>query len=100
MWSTNEDVMGRRPSPGVGDELALLCLTLNHLVDAAAGGIGFEVPKAVGGAGAQAKAAVHTTGVVLVRGIQTRDGRRAHLWFSGDARTLEIVCDKECSTRG
>jgi hypothetical protein len=47
---------------------------MDHLVDAAAGGIGFEIPEAVGGAGVEAKAAVDAAGVVLVRGNLAGDG--------------------------
>jgi hypothetical protein len=43
---------------------------------------------------------VHAAGVVLIGGILAGNGRRAHVWLSEDVRTLEIVCDKECSTRG
>ncbi len=62
---------------GIGDGL-LVQLDMNHLVDAAARGIGFEVPEPVGGAGVEAEAAVDTAGVVLVDGSQAGDGRRGH----------------------
>ena len=41
---------------------------VDHLVDAAARGVGFEVPEAIGGAGAETKAAVHTASVIRVGG--------------------------------
>ena len=47
---------------------------MNHLMDAAARGIGLEIPEAVGGAGVEAKAAVDAAGVVLVRGNLAGDG--------------------------
>src|SRR5580692_8040360 len=52
---------------GVGDGL-LFRLDVDHLVDAAAGGIGFEIPEAVGGTGVEAEAAMDAAGIVLVDG--------------------------------
>src|SRR5882724_6994014 len=53
-------------------------LDLNHLVNAAARGIGFEIPEAVGGAGVQAETAVDAAGIVLVDGSRAGDGGRGH----------------------
>lgn len=70
---------------GIGDgdvsvdfvvELALR--DANHLVDAAARGIGLEIPKAVGGARVQAQAAMDAAGIVLVGRIEAGDGRCGH----------------------
>jgi len=48
-------------------------------VDAAAGGIGFEIPEAVGWAGVEAKAAVDAASVVLVDGSLAGHGGRGHV---------------------
>ncbi len=70
---------------GIGDgdvslkfvmELALR--DVDHLVDASAGGIGFEIPEAIGGAGVEAEAAMDAAGVVLVDRIQAGDGGSGH----------------------
>jgi hypothetical protein len=63
----------------VGDGL-LIQLDLDHLVDAAARRIGFEVPEAIGGAGIEAEPAVNAASVVLVDGVEARDGRQGHDW--------------------
>src|ERR1700682_1994534 len=65
---------------GIRDGL-LVQFDMNHLMDAAAWRIGFEVPEAVGGAGVEAEAAVNTACVVLVDGAGARDGRREHFGF-------------------
>jgi hypothetical protein len=57
-----------------GFVLELALGDMDHLVDAAAGGIGFEIPEAVGRTGIEAKAAVDAAGVVLVRGNLAGDG--------------------------
>jgi len=62
-----------------GFVLELALGDMDHLVDAAAGGIGFEIPEAVGGAGVEAKAAVDAAGVVLVRGSLARNGGHGHV---------------------
>ena len=56
----------------VANKLALR--DVNHLVDAAAGGVGLQVPEAVGGAGVEAEAAVDTAGVVFVCWVLAGDG--------------------------
>lgn len=45
----------------------------DHLLNAAARRVGFQIPEAVGGAGVEAKAAVDTTGIVFVDGNLTED---------------------------
>jgi len=59
---------------------------VNHLVDAAARGIGFEIPEPVGGAGVEAQAAVDAAGIVLVDRVEARDGRRWHGWVGYEGR--------------
>ena len=61
---------------GIIRELALR--DVDHLVDAAAWGIGFEIPEAVGGAGVEAEAAVDAAGVVLVGRGWPGDGCGGH----------------------
>ena len=56
---------------------------VDHLVNAAAGGVGFEVPESVGGAGVEAEAAVDAAGVVLVDGVLAWDGRSSGRWLGG-----------------
>jgi hypothetical protein len=46
----------------------LILRDAHHLVDAAAWGVGLEVPEAIGGAGAETEAAVHTASVIRVGG--------------------------------
>ena len=53
-------------------------LDVDHLVDSAARGIGFEIPEAVGGAGVETKTAVDASSVVLVDGCRTGNGGRGH----------------------
>ena len=60
---------------GIRDGL-LVQFDMNHLMEAAAWRIGFEVPEAVGGTGVEAEAAANAAGVVLVDGAG--DGRRGH----------------------
>src|SRR5216683_1864640 len=60
-----------------GDGL-LVQLDLDHLVDAATGRIGFEVPEPIGGTGVEAEAAMDAAGVVLVDGNLARDSGRWH----------------------
>ncbi len=69
---------------GFGDGL-LVQLDLDHLVNAAARRIGFEVPEAIGGAGVKAEAAVDAAGIVLVNGSLARDSGRWHgqVWRQG-----------------
>lgn len=50
---------------GIGDGLVVQ-FDVNHLADATARGIGFEIPEAVGGAGIEAQAAVRATGKIFV----------------------------------
>jgi hypothetical protein len=64
---------------GIRDGL-LVQFDMNHLMDAAARRIGFEVPEAVGGTGVEAEAAVYAACVVLVDGVGAGDGRRGHCW--------------------
>ena len=42
---------------------------MDHLVDAAAGRVSFQIPKAIGGAGVETDAAVDAAGEIFVRGI-------------------------------
>ena len=63
---------------GVGDTDVSL-LDVDHLVDAAAGRIGFEIPEAVGRTGVEAQAAVDAAGVVFVDRSWAGDGRRGHV---------------------
>ena len=74
------DVLDER----IGDGL-LVQLDLDHVVDAATGRVGFEVPKAVGGTGIEAQAAVDAAGVVLVNGNLARDSGSWHgrVWREG-----------------
>ncbi len=67
-----------------GDGL-LVQLDLDHLVDAATGRIGFEVPEAIGGTGVEAEAAMDAAGVVLVNGNLARDSGSWHgrVWREG-----------------
>lgn len=60
-----------------GDRL-LAVFDVDHLADAAAGRIGFEVPEAVGGASIVAEAAVDTAGVVLISGTQAGNFAGSH----------------------
>jgi hypothetical protein len=46
----------------------------NHLVDAAPGRVGLEIPEAVGRAGVEAEAAVDAAGVVFIDGDLAGDG--------------------------
>jgi hypothetical protein len=46
----------------------LILRDADHLMDAAAWGVGFEVPEAIGGASAETEAAVHTASVIRVGG--------------------------------
>ena len=46
---------------------------VDHLVDAAAGGVSLQIPKAIGGAGVETDAAVDAAGEVFVRGILAGD---------------------------
>jgi hypothetical protein len=70
---------------GIGDRL-LVQLDLDHLVNAAARRIGFEVPQAISGAGVEAEAAVDAAGVVLVDRNLARDSGRWHGSFDGVGR--------------
>jgi hypothetical protein len=65
---------------GIGDGL-LVQFDVNHLMDAAARRIGFEVPETIGGTGVEAEAAVYAACVVLVDGGWAGDGRRRHFGF-------------------
>ena len=58
---------------------------LNHLVNAATGRIGFEVPQPIGGTGVEAEAAMDAAGIVLVNGNLARDSGRWHgqVWRQG-----------------
>ena len=49
---------------------------MDHLMDAAARGIGFQVPEAIGGARVEAQAAVDAAGVVFVSGNLAGNGWR------------------------
>ena len=51
---------------------------VDHLADAPARRIGFEVPKSIGGAGVQAKTAVNAAGVIFVDRRDPRDGSGWH----------------------
>lgn len=62
---------------GIGDRQFVL-FDGDHLVDAAAGGIGFEVPQTVSGASVEAQAAVDAASIVLVDGVETRNSGRRH----------------------
>ena len=65
---------------GVRDGL-LVQFDVNHLMDAAARRIGFQVPKAISGTGVEAKAAMYAAGVVLVDGGWAGDRGRGHFGF-------------------
>jgi hypothetical protein len=56
---------------------------VDHLVDAAARGISFEIPETISGTGVQAEAAVDASGVVLVGRMEAGDGRQGHGWAVG-----------------
>ena len=71
----DEGVAGLDFRLGKAGRLALKYM--EHLVDAAPGRIGFEVPEAVRGAGVQAEATVHAAGVVLVDRHWAGDGDRS-----------------------
>jgi hypothetical protein len=62
---------------GIADSRAIQ-LDLDHLVDAAARGVGFHIPEAIGRAGVQADAAVDTPSIVFVDGSVSRAGRGGH----------------------
>ena len=47
---------------------------VDHLVDAAAGGVSLQIPKAIGGAGVETDAAVDAASEIFVRGILAGDG--------------------------
>ena len=64
--------------PHVASEFALE--NMEHLLDAAAGRIRFEIPQPVRRASAKAQAAVDAARVILVRGRRTWDGIG---WHSG-----------------
>ena len=52
---------------------------MDHLVDAAAGRVSLQIPKAIGGAGVQTDPAVDAAGEVFVRGILAGDwGSSSH----------------------
>ena len=75
------DVIDKGIAEGDGRRRMVIQVALkdmDHLVDAAAGRIGFEIPETVGGAGAQAKAAVDAASVILVGGRGARNGGRWH----------------------
>jgi len=74
---------------GISDPLPVQ-LDLNHLVDPPARRIRFEVPETVGGAGVEAQAAVHAAGVVLVDGMETRNGGRGHGWVRRDRMMIRL----------
>jgi hypothetical protein len=59
---------------GLAGEVAQRCV--DHLMDAAARGIGFQVPKAIRRAGVETQTAVNATGIVLENGILAWDGLR------------------------
>ena len=70
---------------GIGDRRRCVRLAgefvlgdVDHLLDTAARGVGFEIPEAVGGAGVEAEAAVDTAGVVLVNGSLTGNILNSH----------------------
>ena len=63
----------------IGDGL-LVQLDMNHLLDAAARRIGFEIPEAVGGAGVEAETAVYAARIVFVDGNEAGYGRGGHRW--------------------
>jgi hypothetical protein len=70
---------------GIGEGLVVQ-LDVDHLVNAAAGRIGLEIPEAVGRTGVEAEATVDTTGVVLIEGNLAGDGRRGHGWLGYEGR--------------
>jgi len=75
------DVIDEGIADGDGRRRMVIQVTLkdvDHLVDAAAGRIGFEIPQAVRGTGAQAEAAVDAAGVILVGGRGAGNGGRWH----------------------
>jgi len=74
---------------GVGDGSAVL-RDVHHLADAAARGVGFETPEAVGGASVEAEPAVDAAGVVLVDGGWARDGGRGHGSGCGEGRMIRL----------
>jgi hypothetical protein len=54
---------------------------VDHLVDAAAWRVSFQIPKAIGGTGVETDAAVDAAGEVFVRGILAGDrGSGGHFW--------------------
>ena len=53
---------------------------VDHLVNAAARGVSLQIPKAIGGAGVEADAAVDAAGKVFIRGVLAWDrGGGSHL---------------------
>jgi hypothetical protein len=71
------DVVGKGVGDGRGRLLMIRELVLrdaDHLVDAAARRIGFEIPKTIRGARVEAEAAVNATGVVFVGGRGAGNG--------------------------
>ena len=64
---------------------------VDHLVDAAAGRIGFQIPQTVGGARVQAKAAVNAARIVFVGRSGARNGlRRGHIAASGESEKIRV----------
>ena len=75
------DVIDEGSADGDGRRRMVMQLALknlDHLVDAAARRIGFEIPQAVSGAGGQAKAAVDAACIILVRWRGAGNGGRLH----------------------
>ena len=65
---------------GIGDGL-LVQFDVNHLMDAAARRIGFQVQEAISGTGVETEAAMYAAGVVLVDGGWAGDRGRGHFGF-------------------
>ena len=74
---------------GIRDGL-LVQFDMNHLMDAAARRIGFEVPQAIGGAGIEAEAAMDTASIVLVDRSLAGDGGREHGLGCSEGRMIRL----------
>jgi hypothetical protein len=75
-------------------------LDVDHLVDAAARGIRFEIPEAVGGASVETKTAVDAASVVFVKGSRTGNGERGHGYWRRmilrEFAAVRLRAEEEC----
>ena len=61
---------------------------VNHLLDAPAGRVGFQIPQPISGTGVEAEAAMRAAGIVFVNGVEAGDGSAGHDGWIERSRTL------------